>query len=190
MDFMLEEFSNEMTAIGLDPHILPPKSHSFEKTTLFVRWHGSFKLYDGYVKGLSTIYRTNDASAQFVNDSLELVVNLGFDELEGGSSWSINFMNLEKTGGLHFQVDSVNLRLILVLSNATQPPEVTELSIDSLGQLTTDIDGLGSFDFLLEFLTNSFVNIFKVQLIELFQSDLRSLLNDHINKIKIPKHCQ
>ena len=41
----------------MDPLILPVKSFEFSKKILLVEVRGSAKVYDGYLKGLSTLHR-------------------------------------------------------------------------------------------------------------------------------------
>merc|ERR1712235_137597 len=61
-DSILKNLRVRILNKGLDPLILPVKSFEFSKKVLLVEVRGSAKVYDGYLKGLSTIHRTGLAS--------------------------------------------------------------------------------------------------------------------------------
>merc|ERR1712198_172098 len=61
-DSILKNLRVRILKDGLDPLILSVKSFEFSKKVLLVEIRGSAKVYDGYLKGLSTIHRTGLAS--------------------------------------------------------------------------------------------------------------------------------
>merc|ERR1712002_1264695 len=55
---ILKNLRVAMKNTGLDPLILPIKSLEFSKKVLGMELRGSAKVYDGFLKGFSTVHRT------------------------------------------------------------------------------------------------------------------------------------
>merc|ERR1712136_366467 len=84
---------------GLDPLILPVKSFEFSKKVLLVEVRGSAKVYDGYLKGLSTIHRTGLASMHQNAPHVSVRATIGVNDLAGSYKASAKFMNIGPSFG-------------------------------------------------------------------------------------------
>uniref|UniRef100_T1J1N0 Lipid-binding serum glycoprotein N-terminal domain-containing protein n=1 Tax=Strigamia maritima TaxID=126957 RepID=T1J1N0_STRMM len=190
IDVVLAEVCAQIETLGLDPKQIENQTWKFEKTIFFVRFHGKVTLFDGYIKGLSTLHRSGDVEASFIDGCLQFRVRLGFDELEAGYKMAVEFQGLEKVNGVHLVIDSVDLELVVELCDDVLPPCVKEFKFVDIRQVSVDVDGLGSLDAILEFSTNSFVNVFKYQLSEVVENDIKTVIQERMANITFNNTCR
>lgn len=187
LDVAIAQSAEQIRSNDLDPFNLANHESSFEKTVFTISFSGSVGLYDGYVIGLSTLHRSGDILASFSNNSLQLSALLGFDSLEGGYIWRAVFMGVEKSGGVHFRIESVQLLVEVTLVNELgASPTIGRLEITDIQQIGIDVDGLSSFDFVLEFITNFITNVFKSQLSAAVDGPIRDLVQENLNQFQLP----
>merc|ERR1712212_366206 len=99
---------------GLDPLILPVKSFEFSKKVLLVEVRGSAKVYDGYLKGLSTIHRTGLADMTTNATHVRVRATIGVNDLCGSYKACAKFMNLGPSFGLNLAMESVGITFEVV----------------------------------------------------------------------------
>merc|ERR1711970_331941 len=92
-DKILKNLRVKILNEGLDPLILPVKSYEFSKKILLVEVRGSAKIYDGYLKGLSTLHRTGLADMNTNATHVTVRATIGVNDLAGSYKASAKFMN-------------------------------------------------------------------------------------------------
>merc|ERR1712212_1177483 len=103
---------------GMDPFMLPIKSFEFSKKILLVEVRGSAKVYDGYLKGLSTIHRTGLADMTTNATHVRVRATIGVNDLYGSYKASAKFMNLGPSFGVNIRMQAVGFTFEVV--QATQ----------------------------------------------------------------------
>merc|ERR1712142_1417666 len=92
-DEILKNLRVRIVNKGLDPLILPVKSFEFSKKILLVEVRGSAKVYDGYLKGLSSLHRTGLASMSTNETHVKVRATIGVNDLVGSYKAAAKFMN-------------------------------------------------------------------------------------------------
>merc|ERR1712033_109034 len=93
-----------------DPLILPVKSYEFSKKILLVEVRGSAKVYDGYLKGLSTLHRTGLADMNTNATHVTVRATIGVNDLAGSYKASAKFMNFGPSFGINLNIVVVGSR--------------------------------------------------------------------------------
>merc|ERR1712055_448216 len=110
-DEILKNLRVKILNKGLDPLILPVKSYEFSKKILLVEVRGSAKVYDGYLKGLSTLHRTGLASMSTNATHVKVRCTIGVNDLVGSYKASAKFMNFGPSFAINLGVESIGVTL-------------------------------------------------------------------------------
>jgi len=187
LDLAIANAATQLREKGYDPLSAPSFQQRFNRRILFMTFRGNITLFKGYVKGLSTLHRTGPIKMAFKENSLTATAELGFNNLEGGYNWDATLMKVSRKGDVHFLVKGLSLMMTATQENELNShPQLQELKITKLEKIALDMDGLGSFDFLLEFFTNFFTNIFKKQFARITETQLKKTLQENLNQIQLP----
>ena len=82
---------------GFDPFPLPNITERVGNNFLYYLLNGEASLFDGEVRGLSSLRRTGDVIVTYENDSVSFEGNFGFEDLAAKYSWKMHFMDLSKS---------------------------------------------------------------------------------------------
>jgi len=193
-DQMLKKIRLEVVNRGLDPLMLPLKSFEFSKKVLLVEVRGSAKVYDGYLKGLSTLHRTGLASmnTNAETGAVTFRATIGVNDLIGSYKASAKFMNFGPSFGININMESVGVTFEIVQSvEKGSKPQLLSFGIVDLGKIKTEIDGdLNILDFILNKFSNFVINLVKDVVAGALDIPLRKLLQDLIDNNELPDLIQ
>merc|ERR1712002_755413 len=160
---------------GLDPLILPVKSFEFSKKILLVEVRASAKVYDGYLKGLSTLHRTGLASMSTNATHVHVRATIGVNDLVGSYKASAKFMNIGPSFAVNLAVDSVGIAFDVVQPiQKGSRPTLLSFGIVDLGRINAEVDGsLNILDFI--------INIVKDVVVVALEIPLKKLVQDILN---------
>merc|ERR1712198_90649 len=162
-DQLLKKIRVSILNKGMDPLILPVKSFEFSKKILLVEVRGSAKVYDGYLKGLSTLHRTGLASMNSNGTHITVRATIGVNDLTGSYKASAKFMNLGPSFGINLFMESVGITFEVLKS--VQPgsrPTLLSFQVVDLGEIKTELDGnFHILDFVINKFNNFVINIVK-----------------------------
>merc|ERR1711931_536414 len=113
-DQILKNLRVKILNKGLDPLILPVKAFEFSKKILLVEIRGSAKVYDGYLKGLSTLHRTGLASMSTNATHINVRTTIGVNDLVGSYKASAKFMNFGPSFAINLGVESIGVTFEVV----------------------------------------------------------------------------
>merc|ERR1712228_173788 len=169
---------------GLDPLILPVKSFEFSKKILLVEVRGSAKVYDGYLKGLSTLHRTGLASMSTNATHVHVRATIGVNDLVGSYKASAKFMNIGPSFAVNLAVDSVGIAFDVVQPiQKGSRPTLLSFGIVDLGRINAEVDGSLN---ILDFIINKFNNIVKDVVVVALEIPLKKLVQDILNTADLP----
>merc|ERR1712002_1072880 len=173
---------------GLDPLILPIKSFEFSKKVLLVEIRGSAKVYDGYLKGLSSIHRTGLASMQSNGTHNTIRATVGVNDLVGNYKASAKFMNIGPSFGVNIDMQSVGITFEVVQAiEKGSRPTLLSFGVVDLGEITTTIDGdLHLLNFILNKFNNFVINLVKDVVVTALQIPLKKLVQNILNTAELP----
>merc|ERR1711931_578268 len=180
-DQILKNLRVKILNKGLDPLILPVKSYEFSKKILLVEVRGSAKVYDGYLKGLSTLHRTGLADINTNATHVTVRATIGVNDLAGSYKASAKFMNFGPSFGINLNIPSVGITFEVV--QATQKgskPQLLSFAIVDLGEIKAEIEGNLA---ILDFFVNKLVKNFVVTALEL---PLKKLVQNVLDNTELP----
>merc|ERR1712198_357805 len=187
-DQLLKKIRVSILNKGMDPLILPVKSFEFYKKILLVEVRGSAKVYDGYLKGLSTLHRTGLASMNSNGTHISVRATIGVNDLTGSYKASAKFMNLGPSFGINLFMESAGISFEAV--QATQPgsrPKLLSFGIVDLGKITTELDGnFHILDFIINTFNNFVINLVKDFVIGIISIPLKGIVQEVLNTADLP----
>merc|ERR1711931_40049 len=187
-DQLLKKLRVRILNEGLDPLILPVKSFEFYKKILLVEVRGSAKVYDGYLKGLSTLHRTGLASMQSNGTHVTVRATIGVNDLTGSYKASAKFMNLGPSFGINLFMESAGISFEAV--QATQPgsrPKLLSFQVVDLGEIKTELDGnFHILDFIINTFNNFVINLVKDFVIGIISIPLKGIVQEVLNTADLP----
>jgi len=187
-DEILKNLRVAMMNTGLDPLMLPIKSFEFTKKVLGMELRGSAKVYDGSLKGLSTIHRTGLASMTKADNSTTIRATVGVNGLVGKYKASAKFMNIGPAFGVNILTESVGITFEVEKPKAEGArPTLLNFAIVDLGQITTEIDGnLNILNFILNKFNNFVISIVKDTVALALGPPIKLLLQEILNSVDLP----
>jgi len=187
-DQLLKKLRVSILNKGLEPLILPVKSFEFFKKILLVEVRGSAKVYDGYLKGLSTLHRTGLASMESDGKNIKIRATIGVNDLTGSYKASAKFMNLGPSFGINLFMESVGIRFEILKS--TEPgsrPTLLSFQVVDLGEIKTELDGnFHILDFVLNKFNNFVINLVKDFVIGIISIPLKHIVQNVLNTADLP----
>lgn len=187
IDLVLDNLQVLIVENGLDPATLPNATTGFSDVVLGVTWHGEASLYDGYLKGMSSIYRTGDAN--FVRDSSDLVIGfsaaLGLGDMQGHYKCLAKFMDLGPIADVKIDVKGVSMSFDATLDRKACRFQVSNLDVKKIGHISVDIHGLGPLNWILEIVTDLVVNVVEVFLRSMIEDTVTGYVNEALNSVDL-----
>jgi len=173
---------------GLDPLILPVKSYEFSKKVLLIEVRGSAKVYDGYLKGLSTLHRTGLASMNTNATHVTIRTTIGVNDLVGSYKASAKFMNFGPSFGINLNMESAGITFEVV--QATQPgsrPVLLSFAVVDLGEIKAVVDSdLHILDFFVNKFNNFVINLVKDVVATALEIPLKKLVQNVLDTADLP----
>lgn len=96
LDRYLDSAREAIRNNSLDPFMLPNRTESIGHPLLHLLLNGRLDLFDGRVRGLSTLRRTGDVLFTYEPGSVAFEAGFGFDNLSAQYSWQVNLMDMGK----------------------------------------------------------------------------------------------
>lgn len=167
---------------------LPDEYFEFEKKILLVTTHGFARLTHGKLDNLHAIVRKGDCVVFQQNDALNLVINLGIDNVLGGYYIEVEFGVFGATSNLKIKIESVQLIIKGLHSfreiHAQENPEDTNiLNFDlalnvqaNLGNIDVDVNIFGPLDWLFNLIAEKVVSSLKGRLQGMIKDPIRDAI--------------
>merc|ERR1712168_1369504 len=187
-DEILKNLRVRIVNKGLDPLILPVKSFEFSKKILLVEVRGSAKVYDGYLKGLSTLHRTGLASMSTNETHVKVRATIGVNDLVGSYKASAKFMNLGPSFGINLFMESVGITLeVLQATQKGSRPTLLSFGVVDLGRINAVVDGdLNILDWVINKVNNFVINLVKDLVVVALEIPLKKLVQNVLDTAELP----
>merc|ERR1712136_5950 len=176
-DEILKNLRVRIVNKGLDPLILPVKSFEFSKKILLVEVRGSAKVYDGYLKGLSSLHRTGLASMSTNSTHVKVRATIGVNDLVGSYKAAAKFMNF----GPQFTI-SLGMESVGVAFEVVQPiqkgsrPTLLSFGVVDLGQISAVLNKVNNF----------VINLVKDFVVVALEIPLKKLVQNVLDTAELP----
>ena len=172
------------------PNSIPPIDLAIAKGRKFVREQGydPYRIQDTsygngifqaeineiWVTGLSTFYRTGNVTVTMENNTFYIGFDMGAQKVGGTCNWKISVANfISQTGSMEFSIDyfetSVKINQSVDIRNK---PQVEDIQL-KLGNIQMHMNGMGTLDYIVEFLVNFFPNLLRYQIMNSIKGPLK-----------------
>lgn len=178
------DFAVARLRMGLRDKGLEPLTIDDRETHL--TWGVTVQLQNIKFGGITTIHRTHEISAQFIDNAVYVTIQLGTQALKGDLDWSLSASLLPAVGG-HLALELESLAVTVEAqqpANIRSPPTLRKIDV-KLGNLAVRSDGEGTFDYLVEALVNILPNCLRDQIMDRVEPVIHQKIQKEFNRLDI-----
>ncbi|KAK8391226.1 hypothetical protein O3P69_017120 [Scylla paramamosain] len=153
---------------------------------MHLTWGVTVQVQNIELAGVTTIHRTHEVSAQFIDNVVYVTIQLGTQTLKGGADWFLSASLLPAVGG-HLSLEIESLAVTVEAqqpANIRSPPTLRKIDI-KLGNLAVRSDGDGTFDYLVEAMLNILPNCFRNQIMDKVEPVIHQKVQKEFNKFDV-----
>uniref|UniRef100_A0A1A9WXK6 Uncharacterized protein n=1 Tax=Glossina brevipalpis TaxID=37001 RepID=A0A1A9WXK6_9MUSC len=177
LDMVIAEARKKVRENGCDPYRLP----DYNRTVGIF----SMQLSNSWINGISSFYRVGDVVVVMANETVNLILHVGTQQISGAGQWEVGCGLVTRVGHVHF-----TLQHIRVTVSVSQPldtrkkPQINDLQID-LGNIQVRCDGAGTLDYILEFAVNVLPNLLRYQIMDALENPIKKRIQEQFNAIDV-----
>lgn len=179
LDMAVAELRKKVRDMGYDPFILKDYNHT---VGLF-----SMKLQNTWISGASSFYRVGNIVVSMDNNTLQLQLQVGTQEIRGSTQWLISAGKgmITRTGDAEFSVQHIKATFVISQSLDTRKrPQINDLQFE-LGNIQVRSDGAGTMDYIIEFLINVIPNMLRYQIMDALENPAKAKIQEAMNQINV-----
>lgn len=185
-DDILLQTAESFKRNSLDPMIIPNHTRSFSKNMMFTTVKGSASISNGTLHGLSTLHRTGDIILIYNNTAIGVEATLGFSNLVGGCNWNVKFMGSKLNGYASVTIRSISANIVLHQDlRSGSKPVVSELKVNRIRQIWVDVQGLGTWDYIIRIVGNLIANSLKLTIADAISERVKESIQDQLDNLPI-----
>lgn len=185
IDKVLRAAQGLIKSKNLDPAKLPDQIESVNNEVLGVNVTAEAKLYKGYFKGLSHIYRNGDCSFDQKSEKDRIIIGakMTIKNAEAGYSARVALMSLHLDASTSTSVESIDIDFLAKINKVTKLVELTEFKVKKIGKVKVDIKGLGIIGWTLKHLANFLIRYTKDIIAMFIGGPIREALQEALDKV-------
>ncbi|XP_068201165.1 mite allergen Lep d 7-like isoform X2 [Palaemon carinicauda] len=187
LDLVFDNLQVLIIENGYDPAALPNATAEFSEKVLLVTWHGEAALYDGWLRGISSLHRSSNAD--FVTDEQGVITGItagsSMEQMKGHYKCLAKFMDLGPIADVVFNINGVDTTFAAILDRQVCRFKVSSLNVDSIGHISVDIHGLGPLNWIMEIVSDLVVNVAELFIRDTIEDSVQSLLNEALDSVDI-----
>ena len=166
---------------GYDPWAIPGQAEVSFKKWIF---SGGAKFYDASVSGLSSIVRTGNVTLDPSTKTVSL--NIGLSRTaSGGGTWKAWLTPIDVFGHAGVEISNLQVTATLKLKEDGHG-QIETFQLATNPDISVSISGLGPLDWIFDLFTNAIIGFLTPFLNNIVMPTLKSLLQEELNKFKIP----
>lgn len=166
LDMAIADARKMVRDMGYDPYNVP----NYNYTT------GLFNIYltHVWVTGLSSFYRQGNVTVTMEDNILFASAHVGSQVMVGMCHWELSFGGLiSRAGVASFTVDYLHAKgTVSQPLDTRKKAKLEELEL-KLGNIQARMDGLGTVDYLVEFVVNVLPNILRQHIVDAIEGPLK-----------------
>jgi hypothetical protein len=184
VDGLLDGLRTDIIERGKDKISIPDIHKTFHKKVGFLKVKGEFDGEDGWVKNLSTVYRTADVVASSYGNWISVSCGFGLGYLEVGyDNYHAKFMRIGPHGKISGIIgkNSILLNATVTLDGHECSMTLNELVLNQFGGLNLNVTGLGPLNWLLSKISTWLLQHFKSEIKGKIESTLREEITEKLS---------
>ncbi|KZS07667.1 Uncharacterized protein APZ42_028783 [Daphnia magna] len=176
MDEVLVLVREQIVLQGLDRIQLPDGDFSFTWDA-YPGVTGGVYLHDGLATGMETIHRVGDATLSSSETIIFFESDCGINSGSFGYAISILFMDIGPTASMTGTADYINFFFHSTIDILSGLIVVDVFDLKQIGHISTEITGLGIFNWLAEIIVDFALNLLAPFFKELIEGPITNLIN-------------
>lgn len=184
VDGLLDSLRADIIERGKDKISIPDMHKTFQKKVGFLKVKGEFDGEDGWVKNLSTVYRTADVVASSYGNWISVSCGFGLGHLEVGyDKYQAKFMRIGPHGKIRGIIGQNSILLNATVTMAGHECSLTlnELVLNQFGGLSLNVTGLGPINWLFSKISTWVLQHFKSEIKGKIESTLREEITEKLS---------
>ncbi|XP_014256432.1 uncharacterized protein LOC106670510 isoform X1 [Cimex lectularius] len=139
-----------------------------------------------WISGLATFFRVGNVTVTMSNNTLSTYIHISTRRLHGQCKWEIpGVKKLASPGITSFTIEHMEIETKFNQSlDIRKTPVLEELKL-KIGNIQLRMNGLGTFDYLLEFVANFLPNILRYQISDAIETPLKERIQNTLNIIDL-----
>merc|ERR1712150_36712 len=182
-DSFIDEILELVGPVLIEEEIaLPDFVEQFEQGVLFVKLHGSAKLYNGTFNALEKIKRTGNSSfARNENNDLDISTTVTIDKARIHYSQSIEFQGVRMNSETTTNVSDISIHFMVRQTVEDQQLDLRRFEIRNIGGIDIDFNGhnFGFLNGIISMLSSSIINLIK----GLMKGPLEGLVKEQLKPV-------
>lgn len=184
VDGLLDGLRTDIIEQGKDKISIPNIHETFHKKVGFIKVKGEFDGEDGWVKNLSTVYRTADVVASSYDNWISVSCGFGLGYLEVGyDRYHAKFMRIGPHGKISGIIgkNSILLNATVTLAGHKCTMALNELVLNQFTGLHLNVTGLGPLNWLFSKISTWILQHFKSEIKGKIESTLREEITQKLS---------
>ncbi|KAG0719593.1 hypothetical protein GWK47_050120 [Chionoecetes opilio] len=179
VDFAVAKLRMDFREQGMEPV-------KVDDQEINLTWGVTVQLQNIELSGITTLHRTHEISAQFIDSVVYVTIQLGTQAMKGGVDWSLSASLLPGVGG-HLSLELESLAMTVELqqpADIRSPPTLRKIDV-KLGNFAVRSNGDGTFDYLVEALVNILPNCFRNQIMDKVEPMIHQRVQKVFNRLDV-----
>ncbi|XP_046454576.1 uncharacterized protein LOC124202305 [Daphnia pulex] len=176
MDEVLALVREQIVIQGYDRIALPDGDFSFTWDE-YPGVTGGVYLHDGLATGMETIHRVGDATLSNTDTVIFFESDCGINNAAFGYAISILFLDIGPTASMVGTADYINFYFHSTIDILSGIVVVDVFDLKQMGHISTEITGLGIFNWLAEIIVDFTLNLLAPFFKELLEGPITNLIN-------------
>lgn len=180
VDLAIAEGRKFVRKLGFDPYRVPDVSHGNGM------YHADIDQI--WVYGLSSFYRVGNITLLMENNTIYTGLEVGTQKIKGTCRWKISLANvISKSGSTTFSIDYFETLVKVNQSvDIRNKPQIEDIQL-KLGNIQIRMDGMGTVDYIIEFLVNFFPNLLRYQIMNAIEEPVKIKAQEIMDSIDYEK---
>lgn len=180
IDLAIAEGRKHVRKLGYDPYRVPDISHG---TGIF-----HVEINQIWVNGLASFYRIGNITAALENHTIYIGLDVGTQRIKGMCQWDVSIASvISKSGSTAFSIDYFETSVRVSQSvDIRNKPQIEDIQL-KLGNIQMHMDGIGTADYIIEFLVNFFPNLLRYQIMDTIEEPLKIKAQEIVDSIDFEK---
>lgn len=181
LDMAIAEGRKRVRNMGYDPFKVKDYNHT---VGIF-----AVEMSNTWITGISSFYRVGDVVVGLENNTVQMGLQVGTQELAGSSQWEVAIARgvITRVGHVQFTVQHIKAQVEVSQALDTRKrPQIKDLQLE-LGNIQVRCEGAGTLDYVTEFLVNVLPNLLRYQIMDAIESPVRNRIQELFNTIDVER---
>ncbi|XP_018329316.1 uncharacterized protein LOC108739761 [Agrilus planipennis] len=182
-DKLLKKLKEYMNENSMDPFQLPEVMEKFESPISVIPIGGKFMLTNGWMQGLTTIYRSGDITIILKDKSVTISVPVALEYVVINYKYGIKLMNQGPEGSVSGRINKLEFAVNMGYNLTTEKFCLTKFNVRDAGRISVSFDGNKLTDWVLNTVSVITTKVFKRTILDILEGRLGILFETAVDAL-------